>query len=411
MKRFYTYANSNPVWMRVLSFSLILFFVYLSDGILSFWVPNLLQDSLKSPILMGFVMSFSSLIGFAVDFTLPQAVNVVTVRRFLISGMVTGLSFSLILLLSLKLPLVVIFLLAMALWGIYYEFFGFASQQFMADTMPLSLRTSGWAIFGIFKNLAYFFGPLLAAWLVLKSEWYPAVASLIFTLIAFVFLFLVHKIHDRPFTVNLKNIDFISETEHWATLAEYVWPVITLSILIGLIDATFWTTGTVWTEELTRQNFLGSLFLPFYQLPSLFVGLVITKMHIYKGKKRLATLALMFAGIFLSLLGYVNSISLIIGLTLISSILLSIAFPLIDGIYTDIVARMGTKREHMIGLSGSTLSLAYVIGPIVAGFLADWFGEGKTFTVMGVMAIVVAGILIIFTPKKLKLPQTEISKW
>ncbi len=360
---------------------------------------------------MGFVMSFSSLVGFLVDFFLPQVVNTVTVKRFLITGVFTGVLFAIVLLISLKLPFILVFLIAMAIWGVYYELFGFATQQFMADTMPLSMRTGGWAIYEVFRNLAYFLGPLIAAWLIVKAEWYGAAVSIFFTLLGLGILLLIKKIHDRPLSINLKSVDFKSEFKHWTTLTVYVWPVIVLSLVMGLIDATFWTTGTVWTEELTRQNFFGSFFLPVYQLPSLFIGIIITRMHIFKGKKRLATIAVLIAGIFLTLLGYVTSIYLIIFITLLASIMLSVSFPLIDGVYTDIIARMGGKREHMIGLSGSTISLAYIIGPVVAGYLANWFGEAKTFSVMGIMAVVVSIGLLFFTPKKLRLPQSDIEHW
>jgi MFS family permease len=72
---------------------------------------------------------------------------------------------------------------------------------------------------------------------------------------------------------------------------------------------------------------------------------------------------------------------------------------------------MGRRGKHMMGLSSSTLSLAYIIGPILAGFIAQMVGEKMTFSIMGIFMSVVAIFLLMVTPRKLRLPQTEIQTW
>jgi MFS family permease len=96
---------------------------------------------------------------------------------------------------------------------------------------------------------------------------------------------------------------------------------------------------------------------------------------------------------------------------IVSSILSGFAYPLVDAVYTDIVARMGRERKHLIGLSGSTFSLAYIVGPIVAGFIAQLVGEQQTFVVVGFGAALVNFVLLFITPKKLKIPTAEIHAW
>ena len=60
---------------------------------------------------------------------------------------------------------------------------------------------------------------------------------------------------------------------------------------------------------------------------------------------------------------------------------------------------------------GSTFSLAYIIGPILAGFIAQLVGEQMTFVVVGAGAASIAFILLLVTPKKLKVPQIEVKSW
>jgi MFS family permease len=72
---------------------------------------------------------------------------------------------------------------------------------------------------------------------------------------------------------------------------------------------------------------------------------------------------------------------------------------------------MGREEKHLIGLSRSTISIAYIVGPVLAGFIASQVGERMTFSVVGTVVIVVAIFLLLTTPRKLKLPQEEIAKW
>lgn len=401
----------DQVWSKVLTLGLILFFVFLGDAILSFWVPNLIQDSLKNPAVMGFVISFSSVVGLGMDLILPQILKGVTVRRLVLGAIFLGLTFAAFLIGGVYKPLILIFLGGMAVWGVYYELLGFASQQFVADTVPLRQRAGAWGIMRIFRDLAYFLGPMLAGWIILRGEIMPAVIASFFIVIGLVILFLSKKKQDRPVDINIREVNLIREIEHWGVLFKYVWPIVLLSLVLGLIDAVFWTTGAVWTEHLARESFWGGMFLPFYTLPALFTGFIVAKLGIYKGKKRLAMKFLILAGIFLVALGVSEAIPWQLVMVFISSLLLAIVYPLTDGVYTDITARMGRERKHMIGLSNSTASLAYVIGPAVAGIIASLVGERMTFVVLGVTTVLVAVILLLTTPKKLRLPQGEINSW
>ncbi len=87
------------------------------------------------------------------------------------------------------------------------------------------------------------------------------------------------------------------------------------------------------------------------------------------------------------------------------------AWPLVDAVYTDLLSRLRRKRKHMIGLNNSTMSLAYVVGPSIAGLLTHYVGEVRGIASWGLVVAVVCLILFFVTPKKLLLPQTEIRKW
>jgi MFS family permease len=404
--------HGDPHLQTAASFSLILFFIFLADAILSFWVPNLLQSSLNdNSFLMGIVFSFSSLVGFLADLLFPQILKSLSVRKLIALSIFVSLAFILSLFIGSKYPFIAIFLLAMAIWGIYYELLAFASHQFIADTMPATDRTSGWAILGIFKNLAYLLGPIFAAWFLFRGEIYVILFSTIFVLIGSMTFFLTRKKHERPISFEMSEVSLWKELSHWKVLIKRVWPVITISLVIGFIDSVFWTTGAVWTESISRDSFWGGLILPAYQLPSIFIGLFIARLKIFKGKKRLALKFLMASGFMLSLIYFEVPIFSYIVLILSSSIMLSFVYPLVDATYADIIARMGVTRKHLVGLSSSAISLAYIVGPLLAGYIASIFGERKTFALVGVVTVLTAFVLSFITPRKLLLPRTEMEKW
>ncbi len=230
------------------------------------------------------------------------------------------------------------------------------------------------------------------------------------SMVAYILL-LAFKIKSRPAVVEIEELSLKKEMSHWWVLSGRVWPMLLVTLMLGLVDATFWTTGTVLTESLAQKNWWGGLFLPMYTLPSLFVGVFVMRWGIYQGKKRWAEKFMFLGGIFLMLLFWEGSIFYELMIVLLASVMLSVSYPLVDAVYSDIVFRMGRERKHLVGLSSSMVSVAYIIGPIISGLIASRVGERMTFVAMGGAMSLVALFLLTITPKKLKLPQTEIATW
>jgi len=299
----------------------------------------------------------------------------------------------------------------MALWGIYYELISFASYQFMEGSVPPHMRSSAWGVAGMFLNLAYFLGPLLASYLIYRGYVITEVAIILFLIAALVLLLITEKVHDIPVKVDLAEVNLGLEIRHWLTLGRVVWPAIVISLLLGFIDSTFWTTGAVYTEKLAGENFWGGLFLPIYQLPGIVTGLIIAKWGVYKGKKILSEKMLILAGLFLIALMLNGTIAWQLSMVLMSSIAVSISYPLIEGVYSDIVARMGREKKEMIGLTNSMVNISYIIAPPITGLISSKVGERMTFGIVGAMVVVVSVLLLLVTPKKLRLPQVIIKNW
>lgn len=401
---------ADGVWSKVAGLAFILFFALLSDAILSDWIPVYMQSVLGSAFLMGMVMSFSSVVGLTADFIFPQILKGTTVRKLMFLAIFSSVVFSLVALWSTYMPFIFIFLVAMTVWGFYYEFLGFASQQFVAETAGIHERSAVWGVMGAFRSLAYFLGPLLGGVLMVKGDRVVVIVAGTIAIFSYIML-LSLRVKSRPVKVGVREINFAAEASHWRVLFVHVWPMLLASLVLGLVDATFWTTGTVLTETLSKESSWGGLFLPTYMLPSLFVGFIIARWGIFQGKKKWAEIFMFFSGVILMLLFYQSSVIYQLLIVFLSSVLLSLSYPLIEAVYSDIVVRMGRERKHLLGLSNSMVSVAYIVGPILSGLIASLAGERMTFVVMGALMAVVSVFLLLTTPRKLKLPQKEMATW
>jgi len=207
------------------------------------------------------------------------------------------------------------------------------------------------------------------------------------------------------------GFNLIEEIGYWKVLFVHVWPILLVSYLLGVLDATFWTTGVVLSDILLKKDWIGGLFLSAYTFPAIFLGFLVARLGIYQGKKKMAEKFLLAAGIFMALLGNVDSIVAMVLIAFLIGVMTSVAWPLSNAVYSDILARMGKEQKHLMGMSSSMINLSYITGPVIAGLLANNIGEQKTMMWMGVFVAILAVILLLVTPKKLKLPQTEISEW
>jgi hypothetical protein len=83
-----------------------------------------------------------------------------------------------------------------------------------------------------------------------------------------------------------------------------------------------------------------------------FVGIVIARWGVYRGKKKLSEVFMLISGLLLVLIGPGDNVAVALTISLLVGTMLSVSWPLTDAVYSDIVSRMGSEGKHMVGLSG-----------------------------------------------------------
>jgi hypothetical protein len=362
-----------------------------------------------SPALMGLVISSSSVVGIICDLLIPRFFGNKTYIFFFWSAIITAIIFPLIFLMGP--PLLIFFLIGMAVWGVYYELFNFSDFNFIKSTVSAQNYSNAWGVVSTFKALAYLVGPVLAGWLLvvgLKFSFMGAIIFEIFALLGFLAFtksLRSNRFHSQPLPeTNNPPLNILSGLRIWWVIIKKIWPVYIFLFLLFLIDSTYWTIGPLISESLRSVHSWGSLFLPAYSLPSLFIGLLISRYGRSSGKKRAAFLSAAIAGAFMIFMGIIANAALLIFVVLVSSVYLAVSFPEISAVFEDYVGRLQNHGDEMVGLQGSAVNLAYILGPVLSGSLAALVGNRGTFSVIGIIVLVYSLLALYFVPKKIHLP-------
>jgi hypothetical protein len=112
----------DPMWFRLASYISIMFFVFVSDGMLSDFVPGFLEQKLGSTFAMGLVMSTSSMAGIILDMSFAQLFRGFSVKKMMLTAITGGAVFVGCLYGVVFLPWVLVMVASMVAWGFYYEF-------------------------------------------------------------------------------------------------------------------------------------------------------------------------------------------------------------------------------------------------------------------------------------------------
>ena len=128
------------------------------------------------------------------------------------------------------------------------------------------------------------------------------------------------------------------------------------------------------------------------------------------GKKRTAFVFGLLGGIGLSLIALFDNVYMIILFVFAASVFTSVAYPALRAAYEDYISRLGSFGNDFVGLEQSFSSVAYIIGPILAGGLAALFGAQRAFSFMGILLAVVSAFALVVVPRKIRMPHADLNR-
>lgn len=398
-------------WFFLL-FVIAFFFFFIGDSIMSYSTPVRLEQFTQSASLMGVILSLSSMAGVICDFAFakyfPDKKSHFFGRLFFSSIFFFPLSF-------LVSPNTVGFVLGVVIWGIYYEAMVFSKYHLIHELVSSNNHAWAWGIFSSVQNVAYVIGPVLAGVLLDIDNNLPFLVALVAFLVSSYWYISVRFIrkkivrqtyHHQTETTSQRS--FVTELKIWRTYEKVLWPITLLVILFFLVDSAFYSIGPLFAEQLQEFHPFGGLFVSVYSFPGLLTGIFISRLAKPFGKKRLAFVAGIGAGVGLITMSMASTVLAILILTFFSSIGLGILFTAMSATMQDYVGRSPQNANDLIGLSSLAGSIGYVLGPLSNGFLAETFGTQTVFRFWGVILACVCFVLLFTVKRKIRLPQREL---
>lgn len=409
-------ANKKLVTIRPFYiFLATIFLVLFADSIMSYYFPLVVGDNINSNTIVGIVMALSSMVGLACDLIFPQLFQKKTWKFLLILGILVSVSFPILTNLGIAFSSILIFILASIMWGIYYEFLSFSQQSFVISTESRESFSKDWGLVSIIIGVGSLVGPIIGS--VLVRESLVTSASIIVALQLMALVFAILLIYSEKKGKKIEVIEeeikmsISKELIYWFVLVKRIWPPIVVGLAMTFISATFWTLGPLFGQELLGDSGLDWLVIVIYIIPTIPGAIILSRLKINHHKKIISEIGLLFAGICMACIFLVqDNIALVLFLILLLGLFLSFTWPLNEAVYSDITDRAGQKRLHVTAITRANVSIGYVIGPILAGILADNTNYYVAFSVVGLVIVVISAALIVFTPKKLKLPQKTLSE-
>jgi len=396
-------------------FLIPLFLILLGDGIIAYIFPLVLGEHVSSNLLIGLIMSLSSVIGIACDFLIPIVFPKYGWKFQLIVGIILAVTFPIATAIGDTYSIVWMFLLAVILWGVYYEFIMFAQQSFIVKEEDRKYYSHDWGIIEILTNIVEVSAPIIGAFILIRGIVTYTSVTIIIEVLAFIFAILLVIVKrdvqaNKPQSQFKEYISFFKELKSWKILSKKVYIILIMAIIVEIVSAGFLTFAGLYGEELIANPDWNWLLITLATVPYMIGSFVIYRLNVKNGKKRFSQIAILISGILLSLLFFFGGHLIpILILVFISNLVMSLCWPLDDAIFSDLQKRLGKHGLHLIGLSQASYSIAYIIAPTLMGFLADRVGYNNSFAIIGLIAAITGVILLIITPRKLRLPHKELN--
>lgn len=385
-------------------FGLCIFFLIVFDGIVAYMMPVVMSRRGLSTTTIGLVISTSSIVGAVFDFLLARFLRTVNIRRlflflFLVCAVMPAVVW--------QATTVSMFLVAMALWGIYFDLYVFGTFDFVARYTKQAEHASSFGFIQICASMGGLIAPLIAtSAFILDGDGRPffvAWAALAISVLCF--FSLTSWIKNTPATAERTGVrkkTFMHELRLWKNIGTLIRSPLVMTLSLHLFNGLFWTLAPLYPAN--DVPYFNAALLVAYGLPILLVGWFVGPITRALGKKRTAFGALLMGSLILSLVAAIQNPFAIILCVFLASSFFGIAWPSISGAYADYISETPNREEEIEGVQDFFGNGGYIVGPITAGFLADSVGIPMTFTLFGVLGACIGVALLAGGKRSITIP-------
>jgi MFS family permease len=387
--------------------SIMILFWAMFDTVITYITPLVLTEHGLSNTMMGIIIGSSSVFGALFDLFMTKIAPRATFRRLFLAMFAICLIYPLILW---QAKSIWMFLLAMALWGVYYDLVNFGKFNFIGRFQKMSEHSSSFGIVEVFQAIGVSLAPIFVGITIISVvTWQSFVLSWIFLGIGVIFYLLLTVITRKQIPIiksrETKNISRPHiNYQLLGKIAKTMLPVLIATFVIYTIEGFYWTVGPLFAENAFFGGPYAGLFLTAFAIPPLFTGWFVGSITKRFHKKRTAFFSLFIGSGLIALFAFIPTPLLTIPLNFIAGIFIALSYPALSGAYADYVSERPEVEKDIIALEDMAMNTGYIIGPMIAGMLADMVGFDYAFTIIGICGAIVAIMLIWKTPKNIIIP-------
>ncbi|MFA5134625.1 MAG: MFS transporter [Patescibacteria group bacterium] len=387
-------------------FSVMILFFVIFDGIMTFLVPVTITDAGISESTMGMIIGSSSIAGIIFDFFLCWLFRNSNYKRILLVMIIIAALFPYMLW---RADSIFLFLIAMAIWGFYFDLLSISTFDFIGKRTPFAQHAASFGIVQFFQALGYLIAPLLVGFVIGETLGIqPFIMAGVFLAIALVLLSLLParfagEQQTRLGAREKSPITIRKEFFLWKKIGRYLLPVLALTIYLEIISGAVWTLGPLLNGDHLGLPGFSSYFLFAFELPFLIVGWLIGILTKNRSKKRIAYTCLIIGGLLLGSLNLFTAPLLLLVITFLASICIAMSWPAINGAYADYISETEKYRKEIESLEDFSMNIGFIIGPTIAGFGGAAFGHLPTIGTIGLIGSLVGVLLLVITPREIKI--------
>jgi MFS family permease len=383
------------------------------ENTMVFYFPIAVEQVTGSNGVTGLIIGVTNLAALTCDFLFPRIFKTRTWRFFLFVGLLFQICFSFFTNLGVLSSLWLFFILAALAWNIYFEFLAFARNTFVMTQNTKEGYARNWAVFSIIIAIAGLIGPILGSLVLAVPVFERAVilhAIQIAALMCVLFLLFTQKSEKNLFhsPQKIRPLSMLREFGIWEVISARILPVLVVGFLVTMVNAAISTVGGLLGKQIFPHD-LDWLIIFLFDSAGIFTSLCIWKWRQTIHKKRLSQVSLLLGSCCLIALFFEQKyVFLILPTIFLCGLFTSSAWVFCEAVYSDLSVRARTNKLYLSSMERVDDSMGWLLAPILIGFLSDKFNYLPSLGILGGVCFFVSVVLLIVTPRKIKLPQEEL---
>jgi MFS family permease len=420
-------GKSSRMYRQTMLVSLASGIFALGTGTIWFMLPVLINDMLGSIFLMSIALVIPNIVAIIFDIPMGELSDKVGRKKLTLISIIMMLILGLTLRYITNIPELILFLIALGFTNLII------ASPMRAWVMELSVRKKSgqsWGLFEGMMDLGFTIAPLFAGFIlstyITDGAFYLGMFVVIMAFVAMMLLLLAQDTVKHTLKMLKSIIKVIFEDKMYITGFRNFSQLrgIGIAVLLSIFIFVF-VDGVVWAIEplLATTGFsvmIVGIILTAHQLGSLAeipAGVIADKF----GKNKMLIIGILISALFFTLFGFIcnSNVESPVAVTLsypdlpigpfelamtyqdiwciitmfIAAAGLACAGPAAAGLLTD----SSTKLQHgaITGVWGTVEDFSYIVSPIIAGFVAETYGLGMSFVLLGGICLALLPILVI----------------